>query len=160
MPHKSVWKSIYSCDGLCSKHKFCHIFEPFFILYFLSWKPLIMRNESKIWVMSWWLINDENEKNKWIIKNKSWTSQIIVVRKCGKICVSNKLKMWQNLFFSRDQGFGEKKENRKWLKYVAKFVFPAYAITWINPLSNTFMWQNLYDPVTFRKAQHKQLIKN
>ena len=48
-----------------------------------------------------------------------------MVRKCDKICVSNKLKMWQNLFFSRDQGFGEKKENIKWLEYVAKFVFAA-----------------------------------
>ena len=32
---KSIWKRIYSCDGLCRKHKFCHIFEPFSILYFL-----------------------------------------------------------------------------------------------------------------------------
>ena len=88
-------------------------------------KPRVMSNESKIWVMSWWLINDENEKNKWIIENEYWTSQIIVVRKCGKICVSNKLKMWQNSYFSRDQGFGEKIENIKWLEYVAKFVFAA-----------------------------------
>ena len=34
--------------------------------------------------------------------------------------------MWQNLFFSRDQGFGEKKENIKWLEYVAKFVFEVH----------------------------------
>ena len=61
---KSIWKRIYSRDGVCWKHKFCHIFEPFYILYFLSSKPRVMRNESKIWVMSWWLINDENQKNK------------------------------------------------------------------------------------------------
>ena len=40
-----------------------------------------------------------------------------------------KLKCSEICFFLCDQGFGEKKENRKWLKYVAKFVFPAYAIT-------------------------------
>ena len=122
---KSIWKRIHSCDGVCRKHKFCHIFEPFYILYFLSSKPRVIRNELKIWIMSWWLINDENEKNKWTIENKLWTSQIIVARKCGKICVSSKLKMWQNLFFSRDQGFGEKIENIKWLEYVTIFVFAA-----------------------------------
>jgi len=33
---KSIWKRIYSCDGLCSKHKFYYIFEPFPILYLFS----------------------------------------------------------------------------------------------------------------------------
>ena len=28
--------------------------------------------------------------------------------------------MWSNLFFSLDQGFGEKTENKKWLEYMAK----------------------------------------
>ena len=45
---KSMQKRIYSCDGLCSKHKYCHIFEPFYILYFLSSKPRVMRKDSKI----------------------------------------------------------------------------------------------------------------
>ena len=27
------------------------------------------------------------------------------------------------VFFSRDQGFGNKIENRKWLEYVVKFAF-------------------------------------
>ena len=45
-------------------------------------------------------------------------------------------KMWQNLcfeqiknvaklVFSRDQDFGEKIENLKWLEYVANFMFAA-----------------------------------
>ena len=36
---------------------------------------------------------DDNEKNKWIIENKSRTSQIIVVRKCSITWVSSKFKM-------------------------------------------------------------------
>ena len=51
-----------------------------------------------------------------------------MVRKCGKISVSNKLKMW-HIVFSREQGVGEKIENIKWLEYVAKFVNVAKAIT-------------------------------
>ena len=72
------------------------------------------------------------------------------------------------LLVSHDSWFWrENIENIKWLEYVAKFVLTAKAITWINPLSNTFgkicvccighhvnkssfkyfLWQNLNHPV-------------
>ena len=45
-----------------------------------------------------------------------------VTRKCSIICVFDVVKF---VFFSCDQDFGEKIENRKRLEYVVKFVFAA-----------------------------------
>ena len=59
---KSIWKRIYSCDGLCSKHKFCHIFEPLCILYFLSetlitWeRQILLHRKHKFYYISMALI--------------------------------------------------------------------------------------------------------